>query len=107
MSTTEDQRQPIDYGLMRRLFRFLHPYRQHIAGAVVLTLTASALGPLRPYLTRIAVDEHIVKGDMPGLLWFVSIILVVLVLQGALQYALTQVLTWIGQHVLHDIRTAL
>ena len=107
MSTTEDQRQPIDYGLMRRLFRFLHPYRQHIAGAVVLTLTASALGPLRPYLTRIAVDEHIVKGDMPGLLWFVSIILVVLVLQGALQYALTQVLTWIGQHVLLDIRTAL
>ena len=107
MSTTEDQRQPIDYGLMRRLFRFLHPYRQHIAGAVVLTLTASALGPLRPYLTRIAIDEHIVKGDMPGLLWFVSIILVVLVLQGALQYALTQVLTWIGQHVLLDIRTAL
>ena len=44
---------------------------------------------------------------MPGLLWFVSIILVVLVLQGALQYALTQVLTWIGQHVLLDIRTAL
>jgi ATP-binding cassette subfamily B protein len=74
---------------------------------VVLTLSASALGPLRPYLTRIAVDEHIVKGDMPGLLWFVSIILVVLVLQGALQYALTQVLTWIGQHVLLDIRTAL
>lgn len=107
MPTTEDQRQPIDYGLMRRLFRFLHPYRKHIAGAVVLTLTASALGPLRPYLTRIAVDEHIVKGDMPGLLWFVSIILVVLVLQGALQYALTQVLTWIGQHVLLDIRTAL
>lgn len=107
MSTTEDQRQPIDYGLMRRLFRFLHPYRRHIAGAVVLTLTASALGPLRPYLTRIAIDEHIVKGDMPGLLWFVSIILVVLVLQGALQYALTQVLTWIGQHVLLDIRTAL
>jgi ATP-binding cassette subfamily B protein len=107
MSTTEDQRQPIDYRLMRRLFRFLRPYRMHITGAVVLTLSASALGPLRPYLTRIAVDEHIVKGDMPGLLWFVSIILVVLVLQGALQYALTQVLTWIGQHVLLDIRTAL
>lgn len=107
MSTSTEQRQAVDYRLMRRLLRFLRPYRPHIAGAVVLTLTASALGPLRPYLTRIAVDEHIVKGDVDGLLWFVGIIFSLLLLQGAMQYALSIVLTWIGQHVLLDIRTAL
>ncbi|MBU3741703.1 MAG: ABC transporter ATP-binding protein [Candidatus Kapabacteria bacterium] len=107
MSTSTEQRQAVDYRLMRRLLRFLRPYRSHIAGAVVLTLTSSALGPLRPYLTRIAVDEHIVKGDLDGLLWFVGIIFSLLLLQGAMQYALSIALTWIGQHVLLDIRTAL
>lgn len=106
-TTTTDQRAPVNYGLMRRLLAFLRPYLPHIGVAVLLTLSASALGPLRPYLTRIAIDDHIVKGDMPGLAQFVAIILGVLVLQGALQYLLSLLLTWIGQHVLLDIRTAL
>lgn len=103
----EDQQQKVDYRLMRRLLAFLRPYRFHILGAVALTLAASALGPLRPYLTKVAIDDHIVKGDVDGLFWFVGLILFLLVLQGALQYVLGLALTWIGQHVLLDIRTTL
>jgi len=106
-TTTSEQQVPVNYGLMRRLLAFLRPYLPHIGAAVLLTLSASALGPLRPYLTRLAIDDHIVKGDMAGLVQFVLIILGVLVLQGALQYGLSLLLTWIGQHVLLDIRTAL
>jgi len=103
----EPKASKVDYGLLRRLLRFLKPYGWHILGAIGLTLTASALGPLRPYLTRMAIDDHIVKGDMPGLLVFVAIIVGVLLLQGAMQYALSLLMTWVGQRVLLDIRNTL
>lgn len=97
----------VDYRLLRRLLAFLAPYRLHIIGGVALTLVSSALGPLRPYLTRIAVDEHIVKGDLPGLTTFIALILGLVILQGATQYALSLLMTWIGQRVLLDIRNTL
>jgi ATP-binding cassette, subfamily B, multidrug efflux pump len=97
----------IDYRLMRRLLAFLKPYRWHIAGAVLLTVSSSFLGPLRPKLTQIAIDEHVARGDAEGLATFVAIIMGVIVAQGILQYCLGLALTWIGQNVLVDIRTAL
>lgn len=97
----------VDYRLLRRLLSFLAPYRLYIVGAVTLTLVSSALGPLRPYLTRIAVDEHIVKGDVPGLMTFIAIIISLVILQGATQYALSLLMTWVGQRVLLDIRNTL
>lgn len=97
----------VDYSLLRRLLVFLTPYRFHLVGAILLTLSASALGPLRPFLTRIAIDDHIVKGDLNGLLMFTGLILGLLFLQGLLQYGLSLLMTWIGQRVLLDIRNTL
>lgn len=96
-----------NFKVMQRLLAFLKPYRWPLLLAVVLTLSGSALGPVRPYLTSIAIDEHIVKGDFPGLLIFVLLILGLLILQGALQYALSLLMSWVGQRVLLDIRTKL
>ncbi|MBK6418565.1 MAG: ABC transporter ATP-binding protein [Ignavibacteria bacterium] len=107
MQQESSETKKVDYRLLRRLIGFLKPYKPHIGGAVVLTLVSSALGPLRPYLTRIAVDDHIVKGDFPGLLMFVGIIVGLLFLQGALQYGLSLLMTWVGQRVLLDIRNTL
>lgn len=111
MSNSRSEAEPdvskVDYRLLRRLLAFLAPYRFHIVGGVALTLVSSALGPLRPYLTRIAVDEHIVKGDLPGLTTFIAIILGLVILQGATQYSLSLLMTWIGQRVLLDIRNTL
>lgn len=103
----DEQTSRINFSQMRRLLAFLKPYRAALALAVLLTLSASALGPVRPYLTRIAIDEHIVKGDVPGLLYFVLLIVAFLILQGFLQYALTMLMSWVGQRVLLDIRTTL
>lgn len=103
----DDVATKVDYRHMRRLLGFLRPYRKHIVGAVALTITATVLGPLRPKLTQMAIDNHVVLGDTSGLWVFVAVIMGVLVLQGLMQYFLGLTLTWIGQHVLLDIRTAL
>jgi ATP-binding cassette subfamily B protein len=102
-----ETRTKIDYRLMRRLLSFLKPYRLPLFGAVLLTLTSSALGPLRPYLTRIAIDEHMVIGDMSGLFLFTAVIIAALLVQGALQYTLAMLMSWVGQRVLLDIRNTL
>ncbi|MEY2719106.1 MAG: hypothetical protein RLZZ273_472, partial [Bacteroidota bacterium] len=82
----ETETKRVDYSLLRRLLRFLRPYRLHLVGGVLLTLVSSALGPLRPFITRIAVDEHIAKGDLDGLLIFIGIIFGLVIIQGATQY---------------------
>jgi ATP-binding cassette subfamily B protein len=97
----------VDYRLLRRLLRFLKPYKFHLVGGVLLTLASSALGPLRPFITRIAVDDHIAKGDLDGLVMFIGIIFGLVIIQGATQYALSLLMTWIGQRVLLDIRNTL
>lgn len=97
----------VDYRLLRRLLGFLKPYRMHLIGGVLLTLVSSALGPLRPFVTRIAVDDNIEKGDLDGLVLFIGIIFGLVIIQGAAQYALSLLMTWIGQRVLLDIRNTL
>ena len=97
----------VDYRLLKRLLRFLTPYKFPLIGGVLLTLVSSALGPLRPFITRIAIDDHIAKGDLNGLVIFIGIILGLVVVQGATQYALSLLMTWIGQRVLLDIRNTL
>ncbi len=93
-----------DGRLMRRLLTYSKPYRFHIAGAILLTVLISALGPLRPYLTRIAVDEHIANKDSNGLLLIAVLLLGSLLLQGIVQYVMTYFTQWIGQHTIFDIR---
>ena len=103
----ETETKRVDYSLLRRLLRFLRPYRLQLLGGVLLTLVSSALGPLRPYITRIAVDDHIAKGDLDGLIVFIAAIFGLVIIQGATQYALSLLMTWIGQRVLLDIRNTL
>ncbi|MDZ4746745.1 MAG: ABC transporter ATP-binding protein [bacterium] len=103
----DDAPKKVDYRLLRRLLAFLKPYRWHIFGTVALTLTSTALVPLRPYLTKVAIDDHIMTGDSQGLLWLIALMIGALALQWVSQVFLGIALTWIGQHVLLDIRNTL
>ena len=92
-------------GLARRLGALLWPYRWHVATALGLTLVVAYLGPLRPRLVQVAVDEHIVAGDIPGLLNVVALIAGVLVAEGVAYFGLGYLTQWVGQHALYDLRT--
>ena len=92
---------------MRRLVRYLAPYKWKVIGAIVITILVSALGPLRPYLTMIAIDKYIAKGDFGGLTTIVAIIVGTLVLQSIILYGQTLLTTWIGQQTVYDLRREL
>ncbi len=93
-----------DGRLMRRLLTYVRPYRTKVSIAIVLTVLIAALGPLRPYITKIAIDQYISTGDIAGLGWIAFLLLGTLVLQGVIQYHVTWFTQWIGQHTILDLR---
>ncbi|MBR9976068.1 MAG: ABC transporter ATP-binding protein [Bacteroidetes bacterium] len=93
-----------DGRLMRRLLQYARPYAPQVVGAILLTVFISALSPLRPYLTKIAIDDYISIGDADGLLLVAGLLLGTLLLQGVAQYFMTYFTQWIGQRIIVDVR---
>jgi len=94
----------LDISLLKRLLVFLKPYRKYVFLAIFLTLFTTSLAPLRPYLTKVAIDDYISMSDWHGLLIMVIVIFAVVIAYALLQYLLNYLLQWIGQKVLYDIR---
>lgn len=96
--------QKIDYGLMKRLLQFLKPYKNYVIGAIVITILVSALGPIKPYIIKIAIDENIAKSDTQSLMNTIFLFIGILLFHGLLRFGLTYLMQWVGQNVLYDIR---
>ena len=62
---------------------------------------------IQPYLVKVAIDAHILRGDWPGLSRIVALFSLTLAVQYALRYAQIYLATWTGQRVVHDLRAAL
>jgi ATP-binding cassette subfamily B multidrug efflux pump len=104
-----------DAHIMRRLLRYLKPYRWQLVSGVVLLLAYSALVPAFPSLIAIAVDNFIVAGRAPfngwtldqrlqGLTRIVLLYLGLRAINFGLRYGYTYLVSWLGQHVIYDIR---
>lgn len=85
---------------------FLRPYSGWVVFALGLVLVSAFLGPLRPWLIQVAIDDHIVLGDMDGLFFIVALLLGSLLLEGALAFGTTWLTQWIGQNAIFDVRQA-
>ncbi len=93
-----------DANLMRRLIKYLSPYKWQVAFAIFLSLLVSGLEAVRPYFTKIAVDVNIAQGDSAGLLQTTVIFLFILILRGVVQYYNSFVTQKIGQQAIFDLR---
>ncbi|NCQ19415.1 MAG: antibiotic ABC transporter ATP-binding protein [Ignavibacteria bacterium CG_4_8_14_3_um_filter_37_9] len=96
-----------DAKLMKRLLTFIKPYKRYVIFAILLNIIVAALGPLRPYLTKIAIDNYIVNKNFTGLLWITIALFATLFFQSAIQYLLTYYTQYLGQKTIYDIRMKL
>jgi ATP-binding cassette, subfamily B, multidrug efflux pump len=96
-----------DARLMRRLLKYLKPYRIQVGLAIVMTIFMSALGPLRPYLTKIAIDDYILKNNFSGLQVIIALLVGSVIVQAIVQYAQAVGTQWIGQKTIYDLRVEL
>jgi len=93
--------------VLLQLMSFVKPYWRQMVLAGLLMLISTGAGLLAPYLNKIAIDENIGSGDVPGLirtaLWLGATLAVVFLSSAAQSY----VLSWVGQNVLTNLRIQL
>jgi len=101
---TDEVAAKFDRHLFVRIMGYLKPYKGWVVLAFLLNLLGALMGPLRPYLTQIAIDEHIVKHDATGLLWIVTALFGLLALEGVMSWGNAYLTSWIGQNAIFDLR---
>ena len=89
---------------MRRLLRYLRPYRAQVAFAIVLLLFGAALELVGPYLTKIALDRAVPARDLHLIGLLALGYLGTLVIGFGLEFGQTVLTTWLGQRVMYDLR---
>lgn len=91
--------------LFKRLLFFAKPYRKYLAISMVSVLLLSIPGPLRPWLIGNMVDKYIVQSQNPSMLLFwSSILLGVLMVEGLLQLVSSYFSNLLAQSVIFDLR---
>ncbi len=96
-----------DSKLMRRLLSYVKPYKKYVVLAIVLNVIVAALGPLRPYLTKVAIDDYIALSDYDGLLLISLALIGALLFQAVIQYFLTYYTQLMGQKIIYDLRVSI
>ncbi|MFA3782350.1 ABC transporter ATP-binding protein [Melioribacteraceae bacterium 4301-Me] len=96
-----------DAKLMRRLLKYVKPYRKYVVIAIFLNIFVAALPTIRPYLIKVGIDNYIVNKDYHGLLIISLLLLTALILQSIVQYFLTYYTELMGQKIIFDIRVQL
>lgn len=97
----------IDWSVIKRLMKFITPYRRSFYGLIVLTILLGVLTPMRPILIQYTIDNDVAFGDYAGMLSIMILLLGLLILHSIAQYAHTYLSGWLGQQVIRDIRTRL
>lgn len=96
----------ININLLKRVFQYVKPYKNIFIYSVVLTILLAVVAPVRPFLIKYTLDEHILKGGYQGLLNMTIIMIVLLVLQSIIQYSHTLLTNTLGQSAIKDLRIA-
>ena len=95
----------IDFTLLKRVIQFAKPYRFYFFVAAISALLLCILGPIRPLLINHAIDNYIVIPNKQGLINITLILISVLMLEGIVQFFYIYLSTWLGQHVIQDLRS--
>jgi len=93
--------------VLLRAWEFLRPYRLHWMGGLVLTLAMSAATLAGPWLKQRGIDDGIRARDFDFLMQIVWISLALHCFNVAAGFWQGQLLTWLGQEAVHDLRVAL
>ena len=94
----------IDFRLLKRVLVFSEPYRKQFIIAAIAAILLSFLGPLRPMIINYTIDNYIIIPNSKKLLEMTIWLLCLLLLEGFVQFFYIYLSTWIGQHVIQDLR---
>ncbi|MDG1426762.1 MAG: ABC transporter ATP-binding protein [Flavobacteriales bacterium] len=95
----------IDFELLKRVLEFSKPYKKQFVLAGVSAILLSILGPARPMIINYAIDNFIIVPDKEGLINITILLVCILMMEGIVQFFYIFMSTWLGQHVIQDLRS--
>ncbi|HSH76327.1 MAG TPA: ABC transporter ATP-binding protein, partial [Longimicrobiales bacterium] len=93
-----------DAHLMRRLLRYLRPYRLQVALALLVLLLGAVVSIIGPWITQLVIDEAIPDANTRLLALLAGVFFATVLLGFVLEYVEAVVTTWLGQSVMYDLR---
>jgi len=91
----------------KRLLMFIKPYLPRLMAAVVCIVLAAAANLYVPWIIKNIIDEVLANKDMAMLNTIAVGIVVVFFFRGIFYYGQTYLVSYIGQHVIIDVREVL
>jgi len=96
-----------DFPILKKVFVFVKPYQNIFRTTIILTVVMALLGPLRPWLAQIALDNYIAGNDQIGLIYITIVMVAVLLIQSGFQFFHSYYTNLLGQNVIRDMRVKL
>tara|TARA_R110000868_G_scaffold220733_2_gene472149 strand:- start:1521 stop:3275 length:1755 start_codon:yes stop_codon:yes gene_type:complete len=96
-----------DTRLFKRILEYTKPYQWRFNGVIIFAVSLSVFAALRPYLLKQTVDDYIQTEDAKGLLFYITLMGVVLLCEVFSQFYFVFWANWLGQDIVKDIRTKL
>jgi ATP-binding cassette subfamily B multidrug efflux pump len=94
-----------DARLMKRMLRYLKPYRMIMALSLLLLTLYTGMQLLGPYITKIAIDRYITNKDLHGLNLMALAYLGSVLLGFCFLFVQSYLTEYTGQQAMHDLRT--
>jgi ATP-binding cassette subfamily B protein len=96
-----------DWGSYRRLLPYIRPYWRGLLLVLGISLLSTALGLAQPYLSKLMIDQALLRRDMGALLLIAGIMVVVTVLGFGVNILASYRYVRLSAAMLYDIRAAL
>ena len=96
-----------DTSLFKRILEYSKPYQWRFNSVVIWAISLSIFAALRPYLLKETVDNYIQTKDSAGLLFYISLMGIILLFEVLSQFYFVYWANWLGQDIVRDIRTKL
>jgi ABC-type multidrug transport system fused ATPase/permease subunit len=93
-----------DPRIARRALAYLAPYKLDALFVVIMTVSSAALMTVGPVLTKVAIDDHVAKGDVVGMSIMLGLTIVAYTGAFLTNWAQFQVMTRVGQQMLQRMR---
>lgn len=93
--------------VFKRILKYAKPYKWRFNSVILFAIFLSIFAALRPYLLKLTVDDYIKTNDKLGLLWYVSLMGVVLLLEVISNFFFVYWANWLGQDIVKDVRVKL
>jgi ATP-binding cassette subfamily B protein len=96
-----------DIRLVKRLWRFIGPYKRFFWTAMLLLPLQQAFGLAQPYLMKIGIDQYIAARDLSGLRWVGLLFLGAVVAETITLFFHYYISMLVAQRCLADLRVAI